>query len=115
MDESYQIYINRVARLTLNATYQTQLQNIQTSPKFQDGEAISFPGYTIITPPCQEDSLNSQFYEHLTSIQKQILQELNPGLTIPVPPSSFHLTVADLIWEKRYLEVLKPIHSLRNS
>lgn len=102
MDETYQIYVNRVARLTLPTTYQTQLQNIQKSPKFEGEKAVYFPGYSVITPPWQEDSENTGFYSSLQATQKQLLEKLTPGLMIPVPAESFHLTVADLIWDNGY-------------
>ncbi|HEY9904954.1 MAG TPA: DUF1868 domain-containing protein [Candidatus Sericytochromatia bacterium] len=107
MDETYQTYLNRVARLTLPATYKSQLQHIQESPKFKllpDGsrQAVSFPGYTVCTPPWGEVSENSEFYNSLQEIQEQLLQQLAPGLMVAVPPDSFHLTLADLIWDSAY-------------
>jgi hypothetical protein len=107
LDETYQTYLNRVARLTLPATYKSQLQHIQESPKFKllpDGsrQAVSFPGYTVCTPPWGEVSENSEFYNSLQEIQEQLLQQLAPGLMVAVPPDSFHLTLADLIWDSAY-------------
>jgi hypothetical protein len=107
LDEIYQAYLNRVARLTLPATYQSQVQHIQPSPKFQPDsagvkQAVSFPGYTIITPPWVEESKNSTFYTNLQECQQQLLAELEPGLLVPVPADSFHLTLADLIWDSAY-------------
>lgn len=107
MDETYQTYVNRLAQLTLPATYQPQLQNIQPSPKFQAGRPVSFPGYSAISPPKGEDGENASFYGNLEVFQEKLLAEIEPGLVIPVPPDSFHLTVADLIWESRYQEALK--------
>lgn len=110
MDETYQTYLNRVARLTLPATYKSQLQHIQESPKFKplpDGsrEAVPFPGYTVCTPPWEEEPGNSEFYESLQKLQHQLLQQLDPGLMVAVPPGSFHLTLADLIWDSAYRAV----------
>ena len=107
MDETYQIYLNRVARLTLPATYQSQIQHIQESPKFQpqpDGgrQPVPFPGYTVITPPWGEESENGPFYSTLKATQEQLLSSLDGGLFVPVPPDSFHLTLADLIWDSAY-------------
>ncbi|NER94093.1 MAG: DUF1868 domain-containing protein [Symploca sp. SIO1B1] len=109
MDDTYQTYLNRVARLLQPTAYQSQLQHIRESPKFQplpDGTrgAAPFPGYTIITPPWEEDLENSQFYNCLKELQQQLLQQLNPGLIVTIPPDSFHLTLADLIWENAYRE-----------
>lgn len=109
MDENYQAYLNRVARLTLPATYKSQLQHIQESPKFKllpDGsrQAVFFPGYTLSTPPWGEDSDNEAFYAPLQELQQQLVQQLGSDLIVQVPPDSFHLTLADLIWENAYLD-----------
>ncbi|MGC1395380.1 MAG: DUF1868 domain-containing protein [Coleofasciculaceae cyanobacterium] len=111
MDETYQTYLNRVARLTLPETYKTQLQHIQESPKFKllpngSAEAVPFPGYTVCTPTWEEvSSLNSEFYNCMLDIQQQLAEQLDPGLMITVPPESFHLTLADLIWDSAYRAV----------
>lgn len=107
MDETYQTYLNRVARLSLPATLKSQLQHIQGSPKFQrlpDGsrQAVPFPGYTVVTPPSEEESENLAFYGKLETLQQKLLQELDAGLLVAVPPDSFHLTLADLIWDSAY-------------
>jgi hypothetical protein len=85
------------------------LQHIRESPKFQplpDGtrQAVAFPGYTVITPPWEEDLENSEFYTCLKEVQQKLLQELDQGLMVTIPPDSFHLTLADLIWENAYRE-----------
>jgi hypothetical protein len=111
LDETYQTYLNRVARLTLPATYTSQLQHIQESPKFKplpDGsvQAAPFPGFSLVTPPWEEESKdNSAFYVALQELQQKLLQRLDPGLIIPVPPESFHLTLADLIWDSAYRDL----------
>ena len=102
MDETYQVYVNRLVERTLPASYTSQLQNIQKSPKFVDGQVVSFPGYTVITPPSVDDQENTLFYQHLESIQSQLVQQLPPNLLIPLPPESFHFTLADLIWDRDY-------------
>lgn len=109
MDDTYQTYLNRVARLLLPTAYQSQLQHIHESPKFvplPDGtrQAAPFPGYTVITPPWEEDLENSDFYICLKELQQKLLEELDQGLIATVPPDSFHLTLADLIWENAYRE-----------
>ncbi len=105
MDDTYQIYVNRVARLTLPASYQSQLTNIQSSPKFEKGKPLPFPGYSIITPPASQDSTNQKLYAHLSEIQQELLALFGSSLN-PVPPASFHLTIADLIWDARYQEAI---------
>ncbi|ACB51022.1 unknown [Crocosphaera subtropica ATCC 51142] len=107
MDETYQIYVNRVASLTLPTTYQNQLKNIQKSPKFQERQPVPFPGYTVLTPPYQDDLINESFYHQLTLIQQQLIKKIEPNFLIPVPPESFHLTLADLIWEGNYRNAVK--------
>jgi hypothetical protein len=108
LDDNYQTYLNRVARMALPETYSSQVQHIQQSPKFQprpEGgrQAVPFPGYTVITPPSEEESQNFAFYKNLFVCQQQLLQlPLDSGLIVPVPPASFHLTLADLIWESAY-------------
>ncbi len=107
MDDTYQDYCNRVIRLTVLETYYSQAQNIQESPKFQpagDGTywATPFPGYTIITPPWAEVPADASFYAQLTAMQEQLLAALPQGLVIPLPLSSLHLTVADLLWDSAY-------------
>lgn len=96
-----------MARLTLPATYQSQLQHIQESPKFKplpDGtrQAVPFPGYSVVTPPWEEESQDSAFYTPLQALQQKLLQQLDPGLIVLVPPESFHLTLADLIWDSAF-------------
>ncbi|MBN3888451.1 MAG: DUF1868 domain-containing protein [Nostoc sp. JL31] len=109
MDDNYQTYLNRLARLTLPEAYRSQAQHIQESSKFQPHsglrQAASFPGYTIITPPAEEESQNSAFYAKLQTYQQELLQlPVNRNLIVPVPPASFHLTLADLIWDNAYLD-----------
>ncbi len=111
MDENYQTYLNRVARLTLPETHESQLQNIQESPKFQppsqqgeERKAVPFPGYSVITPPwCEdEDTSNDTFYKFLQETQNHLLEGLPEDFLVRVVPSSFHLTLADLIWDGAY-------------
>lgn len=109
MDDTYQTYLNRVARQILPTAYQSQLQHIHESPKFKalpDGtrKPAPFPGYTVITPPWEEDLENLEFYTCLKKLQDKLLQQVDPGLIVPLPPASFHVTLADLIWENAYFE-----------
>jgi hypothetical protein len=93
--------------MTLPEAYHSQVQYIQPSPKYYrdaTGEIrpADFPGYTIISPPWADDDQNTKFYEHLANYQQQLLQQLEAGLVVPVPPQSFHFTLADLIWASAY-------------
>ena len=106
MDGNYQAYINRVVAMTLPANYEQQLHNIQTSPKFNRGQAVEFPGFSVITPPWAEETANQKLYQYLEKIEKQLEQQLGQNLFIALPPTTFHLTVADLIWDKTYLNAV---------
>jgi hypothetical protein len=111
VDDNYQTYLNRLARTTLPETYQTQVQHIQESSKFSltstgERKAAVFPGYTLITPPSGEESQNSEFYSQIQVCQKQLLNfaadaDLS-NLVVALPASSFHVTIADLIWDSAY-------------
>ncbi|MBW4554617.1 MAG: DUF1868 domain-containing protein [Trichormus sp. ATA11-4-KO1] len=107
MDDNYQTYLNRVARMTLPEAYRSQIQHIQESAKFQlhsgSRQAAPFPGYSLITPPAEAEAKNSAFYSNLQAYQQELLQlPVNSDLIVPVPPASFHLTLADLIWDNAY-------------
>jgi hypothetical protein len=106
LDDTYQSYVHRVAQLTLTETYKSQLEHIQESPKFKlwEGKRIPspFPGYTVITPPWCDDSDNTLFYQNLQDCQKRLFEQMEPGLIVPVPRDSFHLTIGDLIWDSAY-------------
>jgi hypothetical protein len=111
VDESYHTYLNRVAKMTLPATYESQIKNIQESPKFKlnaDGtrQPVTFPGYSAITPPGAEDPSNAGVYASLTACQEHLTKQLEPDLLVPVAPASFHFTLADLIWDSAYLTAI---------
>lgn len=101
--------MNRVARMTLPEAYASGVQHLKQSPKFAthpggEKKAVSFPGYTLITPPHEEeDSTNSAFVSKLQDYQQELLQlPIGSDFIIPLPPNSFHLTLADLIWDSAY-------------
>lgn len=105
MDETYQAYIERVGRLTQASAFDSQLQNIQESPKFQPSsegirEPAYFPGYSVISPPWRnDDEDNEGFYSQLAAFREELLAALGQDFLIPVPAASFHVTLADLIWD----------------
>ena len=107
MNISYQGYVNKVIQTTLTTNYQQQLKFIQSSPKFSQGKAMPFPGYTIMTPPQKEDIYNDGIYQSLIELQNQLHTQLEPDFFVPLPPETFHVTVADLIWNKEYLNAVK--------
>jgi len=93
--------------MTLQDSYKSQVEHIQESPKFKPDAAgvraaVPFPGYSVITPPAGEDSENSALYTNLHQCQQRLLEELNPGSIVALPVDSFHLTVADLIWNSAF-------------
>jgi hypothetical protein len=107
VDESYHTYLNRVAKMTLSATYESQVKNLQESPKFElkpDGtrQPVAFPGYSAITPPGAEDPGNSAVFQALAACQQKLVEKLEPDLLVLVDPASFHFTLADLIWDSAY-------------
>lgn len=107
MDENYQTYLNRVMRLTLPETYGSQVQHIQESPKFkrqagEEWQPAPFPGYTIVTPPGSEDAKNGSLYTDLKAYQAEVLHQLGADVFATIPPESFHVTIADLIWDSAY-------------
>ena len=104
--------MNRVARMTLPEAYTSQVQHLKESSKFtsnleQGRKAVYFPGYTLITPPnSEEDSVNSAFYSKLRDYQQDILNlTTSHNLIAPVPDNSFHMTLADLIWDSAYRDL----------
>ncbi|MBD2135763.1 MAG: DUF1868 domain-containing protein [Sphaerospermopsis kisseleviana] len=108
MDDNYQTYLNRVARMTLPESYKTQVQHIQESYKFKPVDGVRkpapFPGYTLITPPAAEDTQNADFYSQIETFQRSLLElPINSDLIVPLPPASFHFTLADLIWDHAYI------------
>ena len=107
MDESYQEYINRVARLTLPSACAMQLQGIQQSPKFVDKKPAPFPGYSVITPPAAEDDVNQELYQEVATLQRQLFDSLGEDFFVPLPTASFHFTLADLIWDESYRQAVQ--------
>ncbi|MFP4008307.1 MAG: DUF1868 domain-containing protein [Spirulinaceae cyanobacterium] len=106
MDDTYQSYLNRVARLTRAATQRTQLQTIQESPKFEGSQAVAFPGYSVMTAIASVDAVNTALYDKLAALQQGLISQTPTGLIIPVKPETFHLTLADLIWEDAYRQAV---------
>ncbi|MBD2578172.1 DUF1868 domain-containing protein [Oscillatoria sp. FACHB-1406] len=107
MDDSYPIYLNRVARLTRHTTLRSQLAGLQTSPKFKDGKAVSFPGYSVVVPLWEGGEEVAALTTQLAQAQQKLIEQLDDGLIVPVNPDSFHLTVADLIWDEAYREAVE--------
>ncbi|MEM1367484.1 MAG: DUF1868 domain-containing protein [Cyanobacteria bacterium P01_H01_bin.15] len=99
MDELYQDHLNRVTRLTLPESYRNVFPSLQASAKFRNGNPAPFPGYSVITPP--GDPVNAKFMSALTAFQAELTQAF-PESWVMLPSSSFHITVADLIWAEDY-------------
>lgn len=114
MDDQYQTYINRVVAMTRSEHHQSQWPLIQSSPKFrpptQPGatawEAVPFPGYTIVTPSGSEDKANPRFYKALGELQVKLADLIPSPFGLALPPESFHFTLADLVWDRSYLQAI---------
>jgi hypothetical protein len=107
LDDQYQVYINRLIGMTRLEHYRSQWPLIQPSPKFDvlpngSVEPVFFPGYTLMTPPGSQDSGNTDFFQRLETVQNDFWQGLPPNLAVPLPLETFHLTIADLIWDSNY-------------
>lgn len=106
MDEDFQTYLNRAMNLILPDTCRTQIQYIQESPKFrlvdEELQPSPFPGYAIITPPAVDEPDNAALYAILEQYQQQLVDDLGSSVFAPIPPDSFHFTLADLIWDGAY-------------
>lgn len=107
LDDQYQVYINRLMGMTRLDHYRSQWPLIQPSPKFDvlpNGsiQPAFFPGYTLMTPPGSQDSGNSDFFQRLETVKNEFWQVLPPNLGVPLPWETFHLTIADLIWDSTY-------------
>jgi len=89
--------------VTLPETYRSQVQHIQQSLSFKSVQRVVDRlcplGYTVITPPAEEESQNFALYKNLNACQQQLLTSSGLRSSVPVPPASFHLTLADLIWD----------------
>jgi len=115
LDENFQTYLNRAMRTTLPETYQTQVQHIQESPKYKldpdkGWQAMAFPGYTIITPPGDEDAAENQpLFAILEQTQAQLVEKLGADVFALVPKASLHITLADLIWDSAYRHMAEDV------
>lgn len=112
MDDTYQVYVNRLTRMMSSDAYFSQAQNIQSSSKYQriesgQWQAASFPGVTVMTPTQRDTTAiaNQIVYQRLQDYQARLVSALPPDLLIPVPAESFHVTIADLIWDDAYRHV----------
>ena len=90
----------------LKAKKAGNLKSIQKSPKFLQGQAVAFPGYSIVTPPNSEDKFNQEVYKKVESLQQELKQFIDSGVIIPLPSYSFHFTIADLIWDSSYQQAV---------
>jgi hypothetical protein len=107
MDDSYQAYRERLSTMVQLDSYHSTLQYLRKSPKFartSDGvvRAVSFPGYTLISPTSEDDVVNKDAYAAIQAASDALAAQLPEGLFIGLPPASYHMTVADLIWDSAY-------------
>lgn len=102
MEKTYGEYNNLIESLL---TMEKQGENIRALRPLghfiKDGggqwRPLFYPGYTLITPTFQSETVNIGTYCALGDIQQILLQKLNPLKVIPAPISAFHATVARLI------------------
>ncbi|WP_017658978.1 DUF1868 domain-containing protein [Baaleninema simplex] len=111
LDDTYQIYLDRVAKLVDTESQAKTLHHIVESPKFaprpEGGrQPKPFPGYSVITPPWCDSPSDSEFYEVIRSCQNRLCDRLDRDFFVPVPPDSFHFTLADLIWDSAYRDAI---------
>ena len=107
MDDSYQAYLERLSTMVQLDSYHSTLQYLRKSPKFArtaDGvvRAVSFPGYTLISPTNEDDAVNTDAYAAIQAASDALVAQLPEGLLIGLPPASYHMTIADLIWDSGY-------------
>jgi hypothetical protein len=54
----------------------------------------------------QDEPATVSVYQELARCQSQILEALGDSRFIPVPPESFHLTLADLVWDSAFKDAV---------
>ncbi|MGD1904132.1 MAG: DUF1868 domain-containing protein [Geitlerinemataceae cyanobacterium] len=110
MDDSYQAYLERLAKMVRPDSYHSTLQYLRKSPKFArmaDGtdRAVSFPGYTLISPTSEDDPANAGAYAAIDAAYADLLTRLPADWIIGLPLASYHMTIADLIWDSAYRDL----------
>lgn len=110
MDDSYQAYLERLSKMVQPDSYHSTLQYLCKSPKFArtaDGvvRAVAFPGYTLISPTSEDDTVNAGAYDAIQAASDALASQLPEGLLIGLPPTSYHMTIADLIWDSAYRDL----------
>ena len=70
-------------------------------------EPLDHQGYTIITPPFEDELSEIKTYTKLCDIQHILLEQLTISKYAPAPVTTMHLTVADLIAGKKYEDRVK--------
>ncbi len=108
-DRSYSEYQDVIAQMVSDEGVRQAAADVYNSDRFRwDAErrrwlAAPCPGCTVITPPFLEETANVATYARLGDIQQALVQGAGATVLAPVPVSSFHLTVADLVWGDTYL------------
>ncbi len=98
-------YNNRIESLLTETTLRQRAGEIKPPAgrfmRKDTGEwtPLEHPGYTIITPPFEdeEEEDNVQTYETLRDVQQFILERLNPLQYAPAPEAPLHFTISDLV------------------
>ncbi|HEY63437.1 MAG TPA: DUF1868 domain-containing protein [Caldilineae bacterium] len=108
-DRSYREYQTVIAQMVSDKGIRQAAASVHNSDRFRwDAKrrrwlATPCPGCTVITPPFLEETANVATYARLGDIQQALVQGAGATVLAPVPVSSFHLTVADLVWGDTYL------------
>ena len=81
-------------------------QPLKSSPKYLDGEALPFSGFTLMTSPGALTFQSPSLTHELEVIQNYFTEGFEPYL-IAVPPHQLHVTGADLISGEVFTDQLK--------
>lgn len=123
-DDDFADYRTKVAKQIADKALGDTALGLTPAGKFENGCPKLYPGYTIITSPYDDESdgENRRTYQALARVQESLVKHFNSHTFAPVPVSSFHLTIADLIagstfakkeaiegWESDLRETLRPV------
>ena len=103
VDGSFNEYLQRVDNAVCVETWRTQQEYLKISEKFDAHGPVNFPGVTVLTPPGAQDPLAQAVYAYLPGLMENITAEM-PRCFHRVYPNSYHVTIADLLSGKTYLQ-----------
>ncbi|MEE2755362.1 MAG: hypothetical protein VYA30_01820 [Myxococcota bacterium] len=103
-DGSYDAYMERIERVCDPNQRRVDATRAEPSPKYIAGQAQTFPGITLLTPPDLACSSRTHCYGHLANCQTRICRRF-PQHLIPTNSASFHITGADLFAGPKYSDI----------